>query len=353
MSDPSGAAVPGATVVLTQVAIGVTRAVTTGADGSYHFASLAPGDYRAVASAQGFANTAVTFSLTTAQTLNLPIALRLSTQRQAVEITAQPPVLDTAETRSQMTLRGNALATLPMAGRSVLGLVTLAPGVEGLGSIAGGSPGSAQDNFSTETQVDASANGRGSDTNMYVVDGLDITSDARPGVLNLVPNPDSLQEVSVQTNTFTVAYGRVSSMQVIMATKAGTNKYHGNLSDYFTNQYLWAGTEFVHNYTPFRSNNFSGTLGGPLPFKHQSFFFVSAEPLRSSVSTGNNVFTFESPQFVQFAQQNFPNTLGTELLTSHPPSGATATGVSRTAANIFPTTCGTPLAANIQCNLPM
>ena len=76
----------------------------------------------------------------------------------------------------------------------MISLVTLAPGTVGLGTTANGSPGSGVDNYSTETQVDASANGQGAVGNMYIVDGLDVTSAIRAGVLNLTPNPGGIQE---------------------------------------------------------------------------------------------------------------------------------------------------------------
>ena len=89
----------------------------------------------------------------------------------------------------------------------MLSLMTLAPGVSGLGlaggpGVASGTPGSGVNNFSTETAVDVSANGQGTVANMWVVDGLDVTSSVRQGVLNLVPNPDLIQEVSTQVNTY-------------------------------------------------------------------------------------------------------------------------------------------------------
>src|SRR5581483_5775005 len=188
----------------------------------------------------------------------------------------------------------------------------------------------------TETQVDTSANGQGAVGNMYIVDGLDVTSAIRPGVLNLTPNPDSIQEVSVQTNTFSVEYGRASSVQMSMTTKSGTDSFHGTASDYFTNQKLFAATEFLHNYSPYHSNNMSGTIGGPIIPHHQFFFFFAIEPLRASTSTGNSVQTYEDAAFTAFAKQNFPNTLGTKILTSYAPSNATTSGVLQTAAQAFP-----------------
>ncbi len=351
--DPSGAAIPNATVTLLNTATQVTQQTTSTSGGEYKFTSLAPGQYKVSVSASGFARMDVLTTLETSQTLNLPLSVKLAGASQAVEVTAETPVVNTAETRNQMTLETQTLSALPLAGRNMISLVTLAPGAVGVGTSAGGSPGSGVDNYSTETQVDASANGQGSVGNMFIVDGLDVTSAIRPGVLNLTPNPDSIQETSIQTNTFTVDYGRASSIQMVMTTKSGTDQFHGNVADYFTNQHLWAGTEFVHNYSPFHSNNMSASLGGPIIPHHQFFFFGSVEPLWSSNSTGNNLTTFEDPAFTAWASQNFPNTIGTKLLTSYRPSGGTPAGVSATAAQLFPGTCGTAAAANIPCGLPV
>src|SRR5437016_5198285 len=84
---------------------------------------------------------------------------------------------------------------------------------------ASGTPGSGVDNFSTETAVDVSANGQGTVSNMWIVDGLDVTSSIRQGVLNLTPNPDVVQEASNQVNTFAVDYGHSSSVQFAVTTK--------------------------------------------------------------------------------------------------------------------------------------
>ena len=87
------------------------------------------------------------------------------------------------------------------------------------------------DNFSTEEQVDASANGQGQNNNQYVVDGLDVTSGIRQGVLNLTPQPEAIQETSVQVNTFSSEYSRAAGLQTMFTTKSGTDKFHGSASD--------------------------------------------------------------------------------------------------------------------------
>ncbi|MGH9404462.1 MAG: TonB-dependent receptor domain-containing protein [Terriglobia bacterium] len=350
--DQTGAPIPRATVQLVNAATRVTRATTTDGAGNYHFVSVAPGSYNVTAEKSGFSRSSVAITLQTGQTLNLPFRLSVATMSQSVQVTTRAPLLNTAETRNQLTIQTQALQTLPLAGRSMISLVTLAPGTVGLG-VTGGSPGSGVDNFSTETQVDASANGQGSVGNMFVVDGLDITSSIRPGVLNLTPDPDSIQETSIETNTFNVDYGRASSIEMLMTTKSGTDQFHGSASDYFTYQKLFAGTEFVHHYFPFHSNNMAGTFGGPIIPHHEFFGFFSIEPLRSSASTGNNLTTFEDPAFTAWAQQNYPNTLGTQLLATYRPSAATVTGVSSTAQQLFPGTCGTVATNNLPCNLPL
>ncbi len=353
VTDPAGAVIPNAKVQLKNTETSVVSATTSDNEGNYRFVSLAPGHYQITVDAQGFNSTNVPFTLETSQNLNVPVSMKVATASQTVEVTGEVPVLNTAESRNQMTLETAALANLPLAGRNMISLVTMAPGVIGTGTVTGGSPGSGVDNYSTELQVDASANGLGSVANMYVVDGLDVTSAIRPGVLNLTPNPDSVQETSIQTNTFSVEYGRASSIQMAMTTKSGTDGIHGTAADYFTNQKLWAGTEFVHNYSPYHSNNVSATLGGPIVPHHQFFFFFSIEPLRASTSTGNSSTTYEDPQFTAWAKQNFPNTLGTKILTSYPASNATTTAVTSTANTIFPGTCGTAATFNLPCNTPM
>lgn len=352
VQDPSGATIAKATVTLLNNTTQVSHSTSSGPAGEYQFVSLPPGPYSVSATAAGFATRRIDVSLQTDQTLNVPISLSLASQTENVLVTTEAPVLNTDETRNEMTLTTRAVETLPLTGRNLINLVTLAPGVTGLGTTAGGSPGSAVDNFSTELQVDASANGRGSVGNMYIVDGLDVTSFIRPGVLNLVPNPDAIQETSIQTNTFSVDYGRASAIQMAMTTKSGTDTYHGLVSDYFTSQQLWAGTEFIQKYHPFHTNNMSATFGGPIIPHHQFFGFFAIEPLRQSTSGGSLV-TIEDPAFTNWAQQNFPNTVGTKLLTTYLPSRAVVSGVSQTAAQVFPGTCGTSATANMPCNLPV
>ncbi|MGA2986386.1 MAG: TonB-dependent receptor [Terriglobia bacterium] len=361
VTDPTGAVIPNATVEMTNSATQVTNKQTTDKGGNFRFNSVAPGDYEILASAEGFNSTRVKVTLLTGQIINVPVTLSLAGTRQTVEVTGQVTLLDTADSRQQMTIESQELHSLPLQGHNFLGLAAVTPGVTGLGVLVGSSPGACPsglpstipDNFATEMPVEVSQGGKGEESNAFLLDGLDVTSNINGGVINMTPNPDSIQEMSVETNDYGVEYGRSSAVLIKMTTKSGSGKYHGSAGDSFTDQHLWARSQFTGpSYAPFLSNNFSGSVGGPIVPHHSTYFFAAVEPLRSTFSTGNQEYSFEDPQFTSWAAVNSPNTIGTSLLTKYPVH-ASALGVSQTAQDIFPTTCATSATLFIPCSLPM
>src|SRR5690242_2180574 len=365
VQDPSGAGLAQAKVDLVNTATHVTATTTTDSSGNYRFSSLPPGSYSVTAEAPGFSKSQADVTLLTEQTLNVPITLKVGAISEAVSVTAETPVVDTSDSRYQLTLENQAVAQLPVVGRNLVTLVTLAPGVSGLGSSATGSPGSGVDNFSTEEQVDASANGQGQNNNQYVVDGLDVTSGIRQGVLNLTPQPEAIQETSIQVNTFSSEYSRAAGLQTIFTTRSGTDQFHGVASDYFNYQNMFANQHFVSSntspYKPFHSNNMDFAIGGPIIPHHNSFFYFAVEPLRASQSAGGLV-TFPDPAFISWAQTNHPSTVGTHVLTTYLPSGV-GNVTAETADNYFgrtnPSNPSSPFICqanpasidNIPCNL--
>ena len=208
-----------------------TAVATSDDAGNYRFVSLAPGQYKITVEAAGFAKSEVDVTLLTEQNLNVPVSLKVGSISEAVAVVHEAPVVDTADSRTQLTLESQAVAQLPIVGRNLVTLVTMAPGVSGLGTSTSGSPASGVDNYSTEEQVDASANGQGQNNNQYVVDGLDVTSGIRQGVLNLTPQPEAIQETSVQVNTFSSEYSRAAGLQTMFTTRSGTDQFHGSASD--------------------------------------------------------------------------------------------------------------------------
>ena len=349
VQDGSGGSIASATLTLTNVDTKVSQTATSNNSGVYRFSSLAPGSYQVTAVATGFSSTNSTFTLSANETRDVPVTLTVGSVTTQVQVTSQQPLLDTSDTRNQLTLDTAALEQLPLAARNPLALITLAPGVTGLG--AGTST-----NFNPENSVDASANGRGQNGNQYIVDGLDVTSSIRPGVVNLTPNADTVQEASVQTNVYTVDFGRASSIQTVITTKSGTSRYHGFLSEYYTYQGLTAKPVYFPKNTslaPYHSNNMSFGVGGPIIPHHEFFFFAGFEPYRALASNGTSNLTFEDPAFVAFANTVRPNSPEVQLLNKYKPSNLISTGVQSTAQQLFGAACGTPATDNIPCSLPV
>jgi len=350
--DQTGAVVPNATVRLRNLDTGVTLTTATTETGFYRFNSLPPGRYEVGCEAAGFQPSKIEVVLQTAQTADVKLTLTVSGRSEKVEVTAEAPEIDTADSRLQQTVTDTTMHDLPLRGRNFLDLTALAPGVTGLGGASLTDPSNAPDNFANERYVDASANGRASEADMYVLDGISLDSNISAGIVNLTPNPDSVQEVAIQTNTFGVEQGRASSIVVEMTSKSGTNRYHGAANWFYTDQHLWSRSEFTSKYEPFHKNDVSGSVGGPI-LKDRTFFFGSIEPLRSSASSSSQVHTYENTEFVNWAKGQFPDSLGTQLLSAYPVTNAITTGVALTAQDVFGTDCGTSAAFNIPCALPM
>ncbi|HXY49479.1 MAG TPA: TonB-dependent receptor [Terriglobales bacterium] len=364
VQDETGAAIPHAKITVVNTATQAVSESTTDGGGNYRFVSLAPGSYKITVEAAGFAKSEVSINLLTEQNLNVPVTLKVGTVSEAVNVSAETPVVDTADSRNQLTLEHSGVTQLPVPGRNLVTLTTLAPGVTGLGTMGGGQPGSAGtpgsgvDNYSTETQVDASANGQGQMSNMYVIDGLDVTSGIRQGVLNLTPNPDSIQETSIQVNTYSSEYTRATGVQEVLTTKSGTDMFHGSAADWYYYQNWFSTTHFSGpKYLPFHGNNMSFTIGGPIIPHHQFYFYFAVEPLRSSRATSGAI-QFADPEFVGWAQQNHPNSVGTHVLTTYPVTNVT--GISPVTAETYfgknpngTNICGTPAVENIPCTLNM
>jgi hypothetical protein len=341
VADPTGASVAQAKVTLLNTATQVSQGTTTDDSGLYRFLSVAPGPYQISVAAAGFETAQRTVTVTTDQDLNVPFALTVGAATTSVVVTTESPILSTTDTRDQQTVATQELSSVPLEGRNLLSLSTEAPGVSGLGVASGpgtngGTPGSSADNFSTEEGVDVSAKGQGTVSNLWVIDGLDVTSGIRQGVLNLTPNPDFVEEATNQVNIYSAAYGNASGIQFAMTTKSGADQFHFLISDYFNNQDMWARYSLPgadHAYSPFHGNNMSFSVGGPVIPHKRFFFFFGVEPLRESTSTGAASFNYVDPAFIAFAKANYPNNLGTQVLENYPVSSAVVFNrVSLTAA---------------------
>jgi len=364
--DASGGNIPNAQMVLLNTATKVQQSGTSDASGLYRFTNLGPGDYQISSTAQGFQRAQAQFTLTAGENRDVSLVLAVGSDSTNLVVTSQASLLDTADSREKLTLNQAALDNLPLPTRNPDSLVGLTPGVTGIQAPT--------TTFNPETTNHFSSGGKGGNANTFIVDGLDIDSDIGEGVNNLTPNVDSLSEVTVQTNTYNVDYGKSSSIETLMTSRAGTAGYHGFASAYYTAQYLQARGEFgVPKPTPltaFHTTNLSFGVGGPIIPNRRFFFFATLEPYYSStpnpttslsgaLAPNSGSLNYEDPAFLAFAQQVRPNSQETSLLSKYPVANVTfqssktaqaVFGAQNTAAN---TGCNTPSTDNIPCSTPV
>ena len=346
VTDPVGRSVPGAKVTLSNSDTGFVRPFLTQESGQFVFPLLAPGHYQMRVERAGFRLCFYSdIALSVGQSVRLDPMLEISSEQQVVVVEGKAQARDGTGDLA-LTLGGEALHDLPMQGQGFLNLAGAAPGVVGRGSAGD------FDNFAPEKDFDLSANGRNSSGNLFLLDGLNVTSNIVSGVTNLSPNPESISELTVQTNTFTVEQGRSSSIQVAMTSQGGTNSWHGAANYLFTDQYLEARTVFTGHFDPFKKHNLAAALGGPL-VRNRMFLFASTQLLRSSDSLGNGVQTYESPEFVAWAQTAYPNAVGTRAMTEAPVVNLVAVGVAARARDVLGAACGTPASLMLPCDMPM
>ncbi len=332
LTDPSGALVPNASVTLTNLDTGITSHATSNSSGQYHVNSLSPGRYKVHVEAQGFQSKDVTAQITTQQEAGIDVTLGVGGTSETVSVEAETEGVNPQETRIQATLDTQQVRDLPLQSRGTLNLVNTAPGVSGYSE--------GLNNFAVEQTPGGSANGHYFGGNLYVIDGVSITSNITTGTGNISPNADSLQEITLQTNTFHMDFPGGSGVTTELTTKAGANQFHGTVNYTFTDQHLKAYSEFVHKYSKFSNKDVSATFGGPI-FKDRTFFFGSIEKQNNKLGRTDQ-FAVEDAAFTAYAKQSFPNTIGTSFLTKYPASNVNRNGVQLYATPDFLTTCATP-----------
>jgi hypothetical protein len=354
IADPSGAAVNQASVVLTNVETGVQATTKSSDTGNYRFSSLPAGNYVIDVEAAGFRKTESRFTLNTAETKGINLTLPIASAQQAITVEEAPPAVDTDDSRLQATLSSSTVRDLPEANRNLWDILAVEPGVVGTGTRATGeSPGGFADNFGTQTPQ-ISANGRSYTGNLVMVDGMNVTSPVQNGNIILAPIPDAVQEATLQTNSWDGEDNLGSSILIQVTTKSGTNQFHGTGSLFFTNQDFQATPEFTAPgaFLPFARKDLVGTLGGPIR-KGKTFFFADFEKLwATTAGTSSGTQYFEDPAFVSWAQSNFANTVGTQVLAGWPASRLIGKPY-QTAQQYLNGNCGTTTPLTPPCNLNM
>ena len=273
VTDASGGAVAGAKVTLVNEATNTTRDTVTSGTGEYFFLEVPVGSYEVDINQPGFkkyARKGIALNLNEVLTVDIPLQVGGSTE--TVEVTGEPPVVDTTTTQLGAVVNERSSTQLPLNQRDVYQLLQLQPGVQSqLGN----------DTFygSDKAGVVTVNGGRGRSNN-YSVNGGD-GNDLFANLPAIEPSPDSIEEFRVITNAFDAEYGRNSGAVVNVVTKSGTNVIHGSAYEFFRNDVLNAHPfTFTESPKPdFKQNQFGGTLGGPIK-KDKTFIFGSYEGRR-------------------------------------------------------------------------
>lgn len=278
VTDPSGAVVPGAKVVVTDVGKQVSQTLTTDSTGRYLIRSLPPSTYKLTVEMQGF-NTYVQDSivLEVNQNLAVDVVLKLGAETQTVEVQASATTLATQDAATGQELNRTFINDLPLLGRSVFDLASLAPGIHG------NSPGS---QGVSNGGINFISNGSRNSTADILLDGATATGFEQNSGINeplYTPSVDSVQEFKIQQSNFSAEIGFSGATIINMVTRSGTNAYHGSAWEFLRNNVLTANNWFNNAsdtpLAPRRYNLFGATVGGPIR-KDKTFFFFSYEGTR-------------------------------------------------------------------------
>jgi hypothetical protein len=287
--DPAGAAVSGAKVILTSPEIGFSRTYSTAASGLYTFTFLPQSTYSLEVEAQGFKHyKQAGITLVAGQAAEQNVGLVVGAVTDKIEITSQAPLLNADDANISEDLSARFAEDLPLNFRSVISLTLINSSVNNAAEEqVVGAPGLSQ----TADQDISFLNFGGTffDTAEYLVDGTWDTRADWGGVI-YVPSVDAVQELKIQTNAFTAQYGWSSGNVVNIVTKSGSNDFHGDAYEFYTNSSLDAKYFFNNGAQPaFHRNQYGGTIGGPI-LKNKLFFFAYYEGLRQA-SPETSVYT--------------------------------------------------------------
>jgi hypothetical protein len=290
VKDSSGGVVPGVTVTLTNPATADKRTAITENDGGYRFLNIGPAKYRLEFELQGFKH--VTREPVTVQVESVVLidaVLQIGNLSEVVEVTAQTPLLDTQTATLSHVVEAQTVQEMPINGRNVMNMIGLVPGVVPQGATVGQTIVSNQSAGHTNNwawnnyQIGGGVAGHSS----AYLDGAPTIALGNNTVV-LIATQDAVQEFRVATNNVGVEYGRFGGGVVNMATKSGSNGFHGSAYEYFRNKVLNANDFFSNaagkERPAFNQNQYGATVGGPIR-KDKTFFFFTWEQFRAKIGS--------------------------------------------------------------------
>ncbi len=276
VTDPSGAAIPGASVVALLEGTGAARTVSTGDDGRYRIPALAPGDYTIRCTKPGFQPAEIRdLSLSLNQTLEQPIQLKLAASGSSVDVQEQPEALNTTSPTAGVGIGGEVLEETPSQNRNYLGVVLLAPGL---------APAAGSDSLRTKAGVRSAAPDSGFTfagmrprNNSLSIDGLD-NRDETTGSSRVAIGQEAVSEFHVTASDVAPEFGGAAGGNLNVVTLSGTNRFHGDVNLYAADSVIEARSpEAETAATPSRRQyQPEAALNGPLQ-RDRTFFAGTIE----------------------------------------------------------------------------
>ena len=351
--DPSGAAIAGAKVTITDVAKGTTTQYQTDQNGEYNAAFLIPGNYTVSVEKEGFKR-AVSSNvvLDVDQKARVDVALEVGQVSQTLEVTAAAPLVRSESAELGEVVGQRQVQDLPLNGRNFAQLVNLVPGV------TAGQPGenlSGSSSFNPRASSNFNALGSQANANGWIVDGID-DNEWTFNTVMIQPSVESIAEFKVLTGTFSAEFGRGAGV-ISVSTRSGSNGFHGEAFDYLRNSYMDARNYF--NPSPqaqpeYRRNQFGGAIGGRI-IKDKLFFFADYYGQRSLKGIVNlNSVPTAAERLGDFS--NYRNTAGKLITIYNPYTTTVVNGVTTRSPfpnNIIPAQYLNPVGLNVASIYPL
>ena len=362
VQDPGHAMIAEASITARNIATGALYETKSTATGSYTLPSLPPGIYELTVVAPGFAKyIGENTEIHVAEVVNVNIALTLGAVTESVTVDATAPLLQSESNDQSFTVTTNEMTDLPLAasagGRTPQSLMSLSPGV------AGTAPG-------TGGRVDGMPGGTG----RLMVDGQDTTNINGNSGHTGPPPQETIQEFTFLTSNYSAEYSQALGGVWVMASRTGTNAFHGSAFEYWQNDALNSNRPWVYTKALVRQNDLNGALSGPVIIpklyngRNKTFFSIDFEGARSSITSGD---TLSNLPTTAMRAGNFSASLTGRTLTGTDPLGnpylentiydplTTATAPNGTpyrtpfAGNVIPTSRLDPVALKIQALIPL
>jgi hypothetical protein len=275
VTDPNGGVLPGVTITVTSTQTGAVRTGVTDESGRYTITNLAAGTYEVVTEMSGFAPAKNALTLGVGETKPIDFALSLANLTEAVTVSGEVSVLDTASARIGVNVSPEEIASLPVNGRNFANLMTLATG-----ATTDGNGGWASVRF----------NGKSNQQNYLNYDGVDGTYvwDASPGYLNatgsqfrLQTSMESVAEFRVNSGLAPAESGLGSGGNITVVSKSGSNRFSGSVFDYVRDDSMDSTSTYDDKKQKLELNQFGVSIGGPI-VSNKTFFFGSYEGLKQT-----------------------------------------------------------------------